>query len=519
MTGGEQPTRRVDLRLVPAAVTCWLVTAAGIVWPVGGAVAMVSAAVAGGAAVALWRGRRRDPDDRPRKVAAALLAVGVVGAGFGWAVALRSHAAQTHPLTASAGRVLEVTVTPSESPRLLDGGGRVMFRAALRRIGTDDAGGRVLVFATARDYADVASGRPVRFTARVGKPKRHDLSVAVLTATGKPTHGQASALQRAGEGVRRRFAEAARVLPGDQAAMLPALVLGDTSAVPEATTAEFRAAGLTHLTAVSGANVTIVCGAVLLVSRLIGPRAAVLLAGVALAGFVVVVQPSPSVLRAALVGAVGLLGIVAHRRRQAMPALAATVVVLMIAAPELAVDVGFALSVLATAGLVLVAPVWSRRLVDGGWPKWLADALCVATAAQLVTAPLIAGISGSLSLVSIVANLAVAAVIAPITVLGTAAAALCPLWPGGAELLIRFTGPPLWWLLRVAHDAGGLPGASVAVPSGSLGVAVVGIGTLLVVVAVRRLLAGRGAAGPVGLAGGLLLGWAVWSAVRGTIVA
>ena len=174
----------------------------------------------------------------------------------------------------------------------------------------------------------------------------------------------------------------------------------------------------------------------------------------------------------------------------------------------------------------LIAPVLLPAVVGPLIILWMREELLLArvfslcaTAAQLVTAPLIAGISGSLSLVSIVANLAVAAVIAPITVLGTAAAALCPLWPGGAELLIRFTGPPLWWLLRVAHDAGGLPGASVAVPSGSLGVAVVGIGTLLVVVAVRRLLAGRGAAGPVGLAGGLLLGWAVWSAVRGTIVA
>ena len=175
------------------------------------------------------------------------------------------------------------------------------------------------------------------------------------------------------------------------------------------TVAEFRAAGLSHLMAVSGANVTIVCGAVLFSARLVGPRAAVALAAVTLVGFVVVVQPSASVLRAAVMGAIALLGVVTHRRRHAMPALAATVIVLMIVAPEMAVDLGFALSVSATAALIVIAPVWSRRLVAAGWPKPLADVVCVATAAQLVTAPLIAAISGRVSVVSIAANIAATA--------------------------------------------------------------------------------------------------------------
>ena len=143
----------------------------------------------------------------------------------------------------------------------------------------------------------------------------------------------------------------------------------------------------------------------------------------------------------------------------------------MVVAPQLAVDVGLALSVVATAALVVIAPIWSRRLVAAGWPKPLADAVCVACAAQLVTAPLIAGISGRVSLVAAAANLAVAALIAPITVLGSAAGALCLFWPAGAQLLIRFTGPELWWLLRIAHWAAGVPAASVPVPSGIPGVA------------------------------------------------
>ena len=174
--------------------------------------------------------------------------------------------------------------------------------------------------------------------------------------------------------------------------------------------------------------------------------------------FVIVVQPSASVLRAAVMGAITLLAVVSHRRRQAIPVLSATVIALMIAAPELAVDVGFALSVSATAALVVIAPAWSRRLVERGWPKPLADAVSVAVAAQLVTAPLVAGISGTFSVVAVVANLAVAGRDRRRSPSSAPRPPRCPLWPAGAQLLIRFTGPELWWLLRVARWAAGMPG-------------------------------------------------------------
>ncbi|HET9874776.1 MAG TPA: ComEC/Rec2 family competence protein, partial [Mycobacterium sp.] len=180
-----------------------------------------------------------------------------------------------------------------------------------------------------------------------------------------------------------------------------------------------------------------------------------------------------------------LLGVLSARRRQAIPSLSASVLVLLAAAPHLAVDVGFALSVVATAALVVIAPVWSARLVSHGWPKPLADAVCVAWAAQLVTAPLIAGISGRVSLVSAAANLAVAALIAPITVLGSAAAALCGCWPAAAQLLIRFTGPELWWVCRIAHWSAGVPGAAVSVPPGLPGAVGVGSAAVLAVVSWR----------------------------------
>ena len=157
---------------------------------------------------------------------------------------------------------------------------------------------------------------------------------------------------------------AVRALPPAPAGLLPGLAVGDTrNQLPEVEE-DFRTAGLTHLTAVSGANLTLVAGTVLLLLRLAraDPRLAAALAAVALVGFVVLARPSPSVLRAAVMGGVVLLALALGRARSAVPALAAAVLVLLLVDPALAVDAGFALSVLATGALVLLGPPWAAAL-------------------------------------------------------------------------------------------------------------------------------------------------------------
>jgi competence protein ComEC len=473
--------RQVDIRLVPAAVTSWAVTAAGILFSPSVIVAIVVATVAATALAGRWCARRGI-----RVGVAGVAAVAVIGAAFGLSIAMRAHDARQHPITARHGDTAIVSVVPTESPRSL-GQGRIMFRAGLREFDGGPLTGMVLVFAPVTDFAALTVGRPATFRARIGRPLRRDLSVAVLTAIGEPTLGAVPAVRRLSGHIRSEFAETARgVLPADQSAMLPALVLGDMSAVTATTVDDFKIAGLTHLTAVSGANVTIVCGTALLSAAVIGPRLAALLALAVLIGFVVVVEPSASVLRAAVMGGIALLAVLTHRRRQAIPVLSASVIALMSVAPQLAVDAGFALSVVATAALVVIAPMWSARLIERGWPTPLAAAVSIALAAQLVTAPLIAGISGRFSVLAVLANLLVAAVIPPITVIGTAAAALSAFSPAGAGLLIRFTGPELWWLLMVAHRIAAVPGASVTVPSGATGMALVMAVSMVAILSWRR---------------------------------
>lgn len=418
-------------------------------------------------------------DRRPLYRAAA--AILLVCAGFAVSTAVRTATAEAVAagLDGTRGRAV---LTVTEDPRPLPGGGfdsraRVLVRGDLqsvRRSGVDaPASGAVLVFAPAQGWAELLPGQRVGFVGRFEAPIRSDLSVATVRADTPPEEvGPPSTLQRGAGAVRGQFARlSARVLGGDGGGLLPGLVLGDVSALSEDLRGDFKAAGLTHLTAVSGSNFALVCGAVLLAVRPLGPRPAAALTAVALVGFVIVVRPSPSVLRAAAMGLIALLALVTGRRRQAFPALAASVLVLLALSPALAVDAGFALSVLATAALVVIAPTWVDRLVAWGCPRTFAEALAVAGAAHLVSIPIVAAISGQVSLVAVLANLLVAPAVAPATILGALAGAVGLAWPFGAELMIRLAGPAVWWLLRTASWCAGLPGAQIAVPSGLLGAA------------------------------------------------
>lgn len=491
-----------DLRLVPSAAACWGATLVGLLagWRPAAVSAIVSAAVGAVLALLVWRRRRAGPSV-VLGIGVGVVAAALLGAGFAAAVAVRAHAVETHPLAAltAGGGSATLVVELDDDPKTLRGksfGGehQLMLRASLQEVRTGRtvlrAGGSILVFAEGEQWAGLLPGQRVTLRGRLAEPERRDLTVAVVRATGSPQHvAEPPAIQRWAGVVRDRLASAAgSALPADQAGLLPGLVVGDTSGLAQETKDEFTAAGLTHLTAVSGANVSIVLGAVLLVVRGVGlgPRTGALLAGIALVAFVVIARPSPSVLRAAAMGCVALLALVTGRRKQAIPALAASVVVLLALSPSLAVDFGFALSVFATAGLVVVSPALVARLRARGWPRWLAEMCAVALAAFVVTAPLVAAMSGTVSIVSIVANVLVAPAVAPITVVGAATAVLAVVWLPAAALLVRVAGPPLWWLLEVADRAAAVPGGNLAVRNGLGGAVIVAVGIAVAVLAARH---------------------------------
>lgn len=228
---------------------------------------------------------------------------------------------------------------------------------------------------------------------------------------------------------------------GDAGALIPGMVLGDTSKQ----TGEFKLAmkrsGLTHLVAVSGANFAIVSGFVLWLMQFIFRKRSFRIAATALSliFFIALVRPSPSVLRAAAMAAVVLFAMSHRRAADSLPALGFAIAAVVIADPWQARDAGFALSVLATGGLLLVAPKIIAFL-QPVMPKKFAEALAPPIAAMIFCAPVLVALSGFLSPMSIVANLLAVPAVAPITVLGFIAALLHPLFPaiaGGLILVIR----------------------------------------------------------------------------------
>ncbi|MFI6097513.1 DNA internalization-related competence protein ComEC/Rec2 [Lentzea sp. NPDC051213] len=469
-----------DYRLVPAAAAVWATAAAGLFlsWQA----AVLTGLAAGAVGLAAWRRAWWT-----KTCAIALLISGPVAAAWVGGHVLR---AETHPLrlAANEGRSTTLIVELTTRPRGIRAAGFGGHQAGVDHVVlTATANGAQLVLLAPADrWRDLLPGQQVTVKGSLAPPRGGDLASALLRVRGPPIDPQpAPAWQRWADGLRDGLREASGVLDAEEAGLLPALVVGDTDRMVPRIVDEFRTAGLAHLLAVSGANLAIVCGAVYLLLRRLGPRMAAVAAMVALVGFVVLAGPEPSVLRAAVMGVVALLALVLGRERSALPSLATAVVVLVLVDPALGGEPGFALSVVATAALVLVAPKWARALKARGVPGGLAEAIVVPTAASLATAPLVAGLSGEVSLVAVVANLVAGPVVAPATVLGVLAAVVAPLYPPAAEVVVHVAGPAVTWLVLVGRQAAGVPGASVAWPEGWVGAFALAVAVVVAVLLLR----------------------------------
>ncbi|WP_242614436.1 ComEC/Rec2 family competence protein, partial [Actinomadura roseirufa] len=408
----------------------------------------------------------------PRLLGGVVLACAAASAG---GVALRVTAVGTGPVRDLArhhgSAVAEVVVT--SDPQARPGHGRPMIIARARAETVARVRVRVPVLLIAGDthWLGIVPSQRVRLAGRFLEPRRAELLAAVVIVRGPPAMlGPPSAAQRAAEHVRAGLRAAVARLPPDQRGVLPGMVVGDTSRLDPALAEDFRTAGLTHLLVVSGANLAIVIGAVLGLCRAmgLGRRRAPPLAALAVVAFVVVARPEPSVLRAAVMGLIGLLALLTGRERRGLPALGAAVLLLVLADPTLARSAGFALSVLATAGLLVLAPPWRERLARR-LPGPLADALAVAAAAQVAVAPVLVMLSGEVGVVSVFANLLAAPAVAPATLLGALGAVTAPVSVPLARAVVWPAGIAAGWIVQVARTAAALPYATLPWAGGALG--------------------------------------------------
>ena len=271
--------------------------------------------------------------------------------------------------------------------------------------------------------------------------------------------------------------------PPGARSLVPGVALGDDHSLPAPLREDMRTVSMTHLTAVSGQHVAIILGLGLEALGALPRRWRALLGAVMLTLLVILVRPSGSVLRAATMGAVMLLGVVAGRRAASVPALCAGAIVLLLINPWQSRDYGFALSVAATAGIVIgskpVAAHLSRRL-----PRWLAAAVALPLVAQAACGPILILLQPSVGAWSVPANLLSepAAVIA--TISGLLAALIAPAWPAAAAVIAWPALAACSWMVWVAGFFAHLPGAALPWPEGLTGALALGaceIGVLLAV--------------------------------------
>jgi competence protein ComEC len=318
-------------------------------------------------------------------------------------------------------------------------------------------------------------------------PTLADLS-ATLRVRGPPKIvALPGVFQRWAGRVRSGLYHSADELAPDPRGLMPGLVIGDTSRVSKALNDDMRTTGLTHLVAVSGANLAIVAALVtaLLRRTRVSRRFRPPLAIAAIALFVVIARPQPSVLRAAAMACVVLVAAGLGVKASAIPALATAIFILLLIDPTQAISYGFALSVFATAGLLLLAPGWTRAL-ERHMPKWLAQSIAIPLSAQAMCAPLIVALSGQVSIIAVVANALAGPLVGPATILGLGAALVSQINMGLATFTAHFAALPTMMISGIAHRCAALPFAAIAWPKSLFGVLLLAAITIALVVIAKR---------------------------------
>nr|WP_314315660.1 ComEC/Rec2 family competence protein [Kocuria rhizophila] len=364
------------------------------------------------------------------------------------------------------------------------------------------------VFATHPGWEALDDGQEVSAVvtvARTATPAR-----LLARATSPPlTAAQAGPEPGPVEAVRADLTRIAGGFGAVSAGLVPGMTVGDTSQLPDALAQSMKDTGLTHLTAVSGSNCALVMTLTGFTALSLGAgrRTCVGVGLVALAGFVVLAGPDPSVLRAGVMGALGGLAMLSGRTGVSLNALCAAVTALVLVRPDLATDMGFVLSVLATAGIVVSArPV--TRVLSARLPTILAVCIAVPLVAQLWCGPALLLLNPDLPLYSLPANMAAAPLVPVVTVAGLLA--VCVLlaghllnpvlswaWPDAADpasfagwdraasLPVGVASYPARGLGWLADTFAALPGAHVPWPPGVPGFLLLTLVTVLALAALH----------------------------------
>lgn len=309
--------------------------------------------------------------------------------------------------------------------------------------------------------------RPLELDARWDRRLYRRGVVAEATAGAEQIHlvrRSRNPLVVASNGLRRKMSDlATRSLGRNDAGLLLGLTIGDERLISPEVRDDFLTTSLSHLTAVSGANVAMVLGAVILVMRALrtSRRSQVITGLLTIGFFAIVTRGEPSVLRASVMAALALSAFLFGRRHDPLHGLVLAFTGLLAFDPFLLWSIGFQLSFAAALGILVLTPRILDRL--GRLPRPLAEALAVGVGAQAAVFPLLAFHFEKISIVAVPANLAAFGLVAPITILGFAGGIFGAIWEPPGRFLLELAGPFVGLLRRLAHFFAAIPGSSVEV--------------------------------------------------------
>ncbi|PCN47225.1 hypothetical protein Csp2054_13160 [Curtobacterium sp. 'Ferrero'] len=484
--------RLADLRTAGPAAIGWVVVAVLVGVPEAAVAVTVAAVVVAGLGVLLLTRSRSDAGtlrwgSSRAGVVAAIASVCVIAsllvALLGVAVVVGQERRQPGAVVEAAGRTASVVVTLDRD--LGPGDRSVTGRLTEIRADRDLRVPVRLVPDAGAVPGRIAAGAVVRASAVLEPDAAGSPSAAVLFVRGplavEPPAGFAAVTDHA----RRAFAAVTSRLPEPGGTLLRGLAIGDRNGLDPDTEAAMERAALTHLTAVSGANCAVVIGLVVLLGRACGlPRVArVVVAVPLLLAFVALVRPDPSIVRASVMAVVVLVVHLAGRPARGVPLIALAVIGMLVADPWYARSFAFALSVLATTGIVVVAPPLVDLLARRLWTP-VAAAVAVPVAAQLACWPVTIPLAPTVPTYAVPANLVTEPLAPVVTVVGLGSCLLAPVWPDGASVLAAVAWVPATAIGGVAHGVDALPAASAPWPAGVVGVVLAATVCAGVVVAV-----------------------------------
>ncbi|KAB1502389.1 ComEC/Rec2 family competence protein [Corynebacterium sp. 320] len=534
-----------DLRLLPVAVASWAAVALTVVervmWIAG--VCMCVVVLSLGAFAYLRRSSPRGAQAvrRKERIQASLVMLGAaafVAGALSASCAARMHVIERHPLVresvshahpntyqhthtgivAVAGMPKPLTSTGVMVPVRIEGLGTVpLFLSAVHAHGPGGAAqdlrpGQRIDVAFRVQQASQAAGQAAE--------ARSQTHAGMIPVTLRATRSINSVEDPRGvwavtHWLRSGLVAASDAMPGETGDVVPGMVVGDTTMQPQELRDDFVATGLSHLSAVSGANCAIVMATAMMVASMCGAGRWTRLAAaaLALAGFVLLVGPEPSVLRAAVMGSIGLVAVATALWRDIVATACWAVLGLLWWDPGLSVNYGFVLSMVATVGIVILGPWWSRAVLWRWWrymerrfhkrpPLWhamLVRMVMVSAAADVVTAPVIMHMTGRMSVVAIPANVLVSWAVPIVTVCGLLLALLGALWVSVAAVpvvgallhgLVLVAGlaavPGGWWIQGVGRSLARCP--HVEAPAGTVSMLcmLAGIAVIMALIRYRR---------------------------------